>query len=141
MHALIDAARAQPQHEHIMTQATYEKDRRSSRIFKRVRIQVAGKAKDGRKFREVCETCVVNAHGGLFYMIHEVAMGEMLVLNNVFTQEELECRVVFHGDIADKGTRVGVEFLSPAPHFWGIEFAPQDWHAPEPSPTPPPAAA
>jgi hypothetical protein len=31
--------------------------------------------------------------------------------------------------MSDKGTRVGVEFLSPSPHFWGVEFAPQDWPA------------
>jgi hypothetical protein len=129
----IDAVQELAQHEDIMPQAVYEKERRSSRVFKRVRVQVAGKAKDGRKFREICETCVVNAHGGLFYMIHEVAEGEIIVLTNAFTQEEQECRVVFLGDIANKGMRTGVEFLSPAPHFWGIEFAPTDWHSPESS--------
>jgi hypothetical protein len=29
--------------------------------------------------------------------------------------------------MSEKGTRVGVEFLSPSPHFWGVEFAQQDW--------------
>jgi len=23
---------------------------------------------------------------------------------------------------------VGIEFLTPAPHFWGVEFAQPDWH-------------
>lgn len=113
--------------------ATYEKERRSSRVFKRIRVQVAGKSKDGRKFRENCETIVINAHGGLLSLSHEVALGEMMVLTNPFTQEELECRVVFLGDNSDKGQRVGVEFLSPSPHFWGVEFAPQDWQSPQPS--------
>lgn len=119
-----------------MPSATYEKERRSSRVFKRVRVQVAGKTKDARKFRETCETIVINAHGGLFYLTREVALGEMLVLTNLFTQEELECRVVFLGDAAEKGQRVGVEFLCPSPHFWGIEFAPPDWRASRPSPSP-----
>jgi hypothetical protein len=121
--------------------ATYEKERRSSRVFKRVRVQVAGKARDGRKFREVCETIVINAHGGLFSQTHEVARGEMLVLTNPFTQEELECRVVFLGDASDKGQRVGVEFLSPSPHFWGIEFAQPDWQAPTATDPPAPPSA
>jgi hypothetical protein len=37
--------------------------------------------------------------------------------------------VVYLGDTSEKGTRIGVEFLSPSPHFWGVEFAPQDWPA------------
>jgi hypothetical protein len=41
--------------------------------------------------------------------------------------------VVYIGDTSDKGTRVGVEFLSPSPHFWGVEFAQQDWPPHDPS--------
>ena len=52
-----------------------------------------------------------------------------LVLINPVTEEEQECRVVYIGDTSEKGTRIGVEFLSPSPHFWGVEFAPQDWPA------------
>ena len=35
----------------------------------------------------------------------------------------------FLGSGSDKGQRVGVEFLTPAPHFWGVEFPPPDWPA------------
>jgi hypothetical protein len=38
--------------------------------------------------------------------------------------------VVYLGEMSDKGTRVGIEFLSPSPHFWGVDFAPRDWPAP-----------
>jgi len=38
------------------------------------------------------------------------------------TQEELECRIVYLGDPGERGSRGGVEFLTPAPHFWGIDF-------------------
>jgi len=51
--------------------------------------------------------------------------GSVLVLVNPLTQEELECRVVFLGEPSDKGQRVGVEFLTPAPRFWGLDFEPQ----------------
>ena len=53
---------------------------------------------------------------------HEVVNDEMLVLVNPETQEEQECRIVFTGESGSKGIRVGVEFLTPAPHFWGIDF-------------------
>jgi hypothetical protein len=65
---------------------------------------------------------VVNAHGGLLNFNNEVDNGEMIVLENPVTQEELECRVVFVGDAGNKGQRIGIEFLTPAPHFWGIDF-------------------
>ncbi|HTZ48101.1 MAG TPA: hypothetical protein VMH20_10940 [Verrucomicrobiae bacterium] len=96
--------------------------RRSQRVFRKMRLQAQGRSHEGRKFREVCETLVVNAHGGLLNLRHEVDNGEILVLVNPVTQEEQECRVVYLGDTGDRGTRVGVEFLTPAPHFWGIDF-------------------
>ena len=110
-----------------MPDTVYEKPRRSSRVFQRLRIVAMGKNLDGRKFREACETIVLNAHGGLLYLQQSVQNGALLVLINPFTQEEQECRVVYLGDADEKGQRIGVEFLSPAPHFWGVEFAPADW--------------
>lgn len=112
------------------TQASAQ--RRSSRVFTRIPIRAQGRAIDGRKFRENSHTIVINAHGGLIYLQHEMEMGAELVLVNPSTEEEQECRVVYLGDTSDKGTRVGVEFLSPSPHFWGIEFAQQDWTSPPP---------
>ena len=97
--------------------------RRSGRVFHRIRVQAQGRGHDRKKFKETCETVVVNAHGGLLVMKHEVDNGEMLVLTNPLTQEEQECRVVYLGDIAEKGQRVGIEFLTPAPRFWGVEFS------------------
>jgi hypothetical protein len=45
----------------------------------------------------------------------------MLVLTHPETMEEQECRVVFLGEPADR-QRVGVEFLTPAPRFWGLDL-------------------
>jgi len=120
-----------------MPEIDYAKARRSSRVFMRVRVVAAGKNLDGRKFREACETIVINAHGGLLYLNQPVENSAMVVLINPFTQEEQECRVVFLGDTSEKGQRVGVEFLSPAPRFWGVDFAPTDWPAPPAATTPP----
>jgi len=65
---------------------------------------------------------VVNAHGGLLLLKQEVKDGEMLVLIHPETLEEQECRIVYLGEPGDKGQRVGVEFLTPAPHFWGLDL-------------------
>jgi hypothetical protein len=104
--------------------------RRSSRVFMRVRVVVAGKNAENRRFREACETVVINAHGGLMYLNQPLAMNAIVVLTYPFTQEEQESRIVFLGEATDKGQRVGVEFLTPAPHFWGVDFVPTDWSAP-----------
>jgi len=105
-----------------MQEAAFATNRRSQRMFHRMKLQALGRNHAGKKFREVCETLVVNAHGGLLMLRHEVDNDEMLVLVNPETQEELECRIVFTGESGSKGIRVGVEFLTPAPHFWGIDF-------------------
>src|SRR5579862_9455874 len=111
-----------------MSSATlHTKDRRSSRVFMRLRVVVAGKDRDRKRFREACETVVINAHGALLMMKKSVEDGEQLVITNPFTQEDQECRVVYLGEDADKGQRVGIEFLTPAPHFWGMEFTQPDW--------------
>jgi len=87
-----------------------------------MRLKAHGRNHSGKKFREVCESVVVSAHGGLLHLSNEIDNGEMIVLENLLTQEELECRVVFVGELQDSGQRIGVEFLTPAPHFWGIDF-------------------
>jgi hypothetical protein len=114
-----------------MSATTSSNLRRSSRVFHKMRVQAHGRAHDGRKFREACHTIVVSAHGGLLLLKHEVDNGELLTISNPETQEELECRIVYLGEPNDKGQRVGVEFLTPAPHFWGLEL--DDSSAPKPN--------
>jgi hypothetical protein len=101
--------------------------RRSSRVLTRVTVRASGKNIHGQKFRETCQTILVNAHGGLLYINEPVQVGGDILITNPATEEEQECRIVYLGEFSKKGHRVGIEFLSPAPHFWGIEFAPDDW--------------
>jgi hypothetical protein len=130
-YSLVDGKKEVPQHSLIMAEAVdVDKVRRSTRVFMRVRVVAAGKNSDNRRFRETCETIVINAHGGLLYLNQPLNMDTMIVLTNPFTQEEQECRIVYLGDATDKGQRVGLEFLTPAPHFWGVDFVPSDWPAP-----------
>jgi hypothetical protein len=105
-----------------MSETAFATSRRSRRVFHKARLKAHGRSHDGKKFREVCETVVVNAHGGLLNFSNEIDNGEMIVLENPVTDEQLECRVVFVGEMGDRGQRIGVEFLTPAPHFWGIDF-------------------
>jgi hypothetical protein len=118
----IDGFLSRKHHGHTMQETAFATNRRSQRVFHRMKLQALGRSHSGKKFREVCETLVVNAHGGLLTLQHEVDNDAMIVLVNPETLEELECRIVFTGEPCAKGMRVGVEFLTPAPHFWGIDF-------------------
>lgn len=104
------------------TTVQFSAPRRSTRVFRKMKVQVQGRAHGGKKFHETCETLVVGLHGGLLMMKNEVDNGELLVITNPETQEEIECRIVFLGDLCKQGQRVGIEFLTPAPHFWGMDF-------------------
>jgi hypothetical protein len=104
-----------------MTTIASKTPRRSGRAFLKMKLQAHGRGHNGRKFRETCETVVVNAHGALILLKHEIDDGEMLVLTHPETMEEQECRVVYLGEPADR-QRVGVEFLTPAPRFWGLDL-------------------
>ncbi len=106
-----------------MSEVTAATPRRSSLVFHKMRVQAQVRAHNGKKFHETCETVVVNGHGGLLFLKHEIDKGEMLVITNPETLEEQECLVVYLGDPGDKGQRVGVEFLTPGPRFWGVEFS------------------
>jgi hypothetical protein len=105
-----------------MANIVYERERRSSRAFLCIKLIVAGKDHRGKRYRQACQSLVVSEHGGLLCIPQELTMGADLVITSPFTQEEQECRVVFLGDESPKGWRVGVEFLTPAPRFWGREF-------------------
>ena len=124
-HRGIDGGCRGAEDENMSTTEEFSAPRRSARIFRKLNMQAQGRAHNGKKFREVCETLVVSEHGGLLMLKHEVDDGELLVITNPETQEEIECRIVFLGELCDQGQRVGIEFLTPAPHFWGLEFSDQ----------------
>src|SRR5271169_114968 len=72
LNGTVDPRRAILHHTLGMTQVAQETPRRSSRVFMRVRVVVAGKNNQGRKFREASQTIVINAHGALIYLKQEM---------------------------------------------------------------------
>src|SRR5271155_4736389 len=121
-----------------MAESDADNKRRSSRVFARLHVRAAGRDARGRKFTKQAETIVINAHGALLYLDAEMDMGSLVTVRSPATEEDQESRVVYIGGASERGLRLGLEFVSPAPHFWGIEFPPSDWRAPIPT-TPPPA--
>lgn len=106
--------------------------RRSSRVTLDIPVEVYGRGPDERIFHEKTRTLVVNAHGGLFPLTTAVAIGQMIVLACEATHQEIQCRVTYRKETAEGGAHLfGVEFDTPSPKFWGVNFPPEDWNAAE----------
>jgi hypothetical protein len=68
----------------------------------------------------------INAHGALVLLAGAVEIDEMVVLANDASGEELLCRVTSLGDTFMGKTQVALEFIMPAPTFWGGAYPPKD---------------
>jgi hypothetical protein len=105
--------------------------RRSMRVLLSVPIQVRGKNAQNQDFTEETRTLVVNAHGALISLSAQVVVNEKVFVSNSATHQTQECRVVYFGNLQAGKAQMGVEFLTPSPAFWQIDFPPEDWVVPE----------
>ena len=67
----------------------------------------------------------ISAHGALVLLASNVAIDQMVVLANGDSGEELLCRVTSLGDSFMGKTQVALEFIMPAPTFWGQAYPPK----------------
>ena len=103
--------------------------RRSQRIELTVPVAVHSPPKEGSQFSETAQTLVVNAHGALLAFAEKVTPKQRLLMQNIDSGEQKECRVVYIAKVPMGPTRVAVEFARPAPSFWRIAYPPADWTA------------
>jgi hypothetical protein len=103
--------------------------RRSQRIELTVPVVVHRPPKEGPQFHERAQTLVVNAHGALMALSEKVTPEQTLLMQNVDSGEQKECRVVYVKKELAGPTKVAVEFTRPAATFWRIAYPPDDWTA------------
>jgi PilZ domain len=113
------------------TWATDPGRRRSMRVLLSVPIHVSGKTAENQDFKEETRTLVVNAHGALISLAARVTADQRITISNKATQQSLECRVVYVGNLQAGKMQMGIEFVKPSPAFWQIDFPPDDWVVPE----------
>lgn len=101
--------------------------RRSQRVVARIRVRVLRREGAGETIAEDTHTLVVNAHGALLTLAMKVQPGEVLTLENWVGRERQQIRVVRIGKKQESKREVAIEFSSPAPRFWHIDFPPTDW--------------
>jgi hypothetical protein len=103
--------------------------RRSQRIELTIPVVVHRPPKEGPQFYERAETLVVNAHGALMALAERVTPKQRLLMQNINSGEQKECRVVYVKKELTGPTKVAVEFTRPAPSFWRMAYPPDDWAA------------
>jgi hypothetical protein len=84
---------------------------------------------------EVTHTIIVNSHGALILLATEVAVNQIIRIENSKSKEELLCRVTSMGQNFMGKTQVGIEFIYPAPDFWGNAPSPEGSKPVESGPT------
>jgi hypothetical protein len=80
-------------------------------------------------------TLSVNAHGAVVVMDRNLATDTRLVLEHAATKERVACKVVRPSRQMPEGFHVPLEFDSPAPDFWKIDFPSPDWRSDDTEPT------
>ena len=101
--------------------------RRSQRVHAQLPVVVQGKSTDETPFVDPTRAILLSAHGCLITLSTSVRLGEMLILRNVATREEQDCRVVYLGEKQGGRTEVGLRFKTAVPQFWGLQHPPPDW--------------
>ena len=103
------------------------RNRRSQRIKLDVAITVHRSVREGPQFSERTRTLDVSAHGALMALTAMVAPKQRLLVQNISSGEQQECRVVYVEKDLLGPTKVAVEFTRPSPSFWRLAYPPTDW--------------
>lgn len=96
--------------------------RRSTRVTLRVSLQIYESGSDKRSLLEESHSVKVSLWGGLIFLKSAVNDGQQLIMVNQSSGETKEARVVHLGPMHLGKRPVGIEFLEPAPGFWGVGF-------------------
>lgn len=86
------------------------------------RVFVYGWTSNSNPFTDITNTFSVNIHGGLVALPASVRPGQMVLIANIYTDEEKQCRIVRVGPEQDGKRDVGFEFLHPEGWFWWVDF-------------------
>ncbi len=104
--------------------------RRGQRVLLRIRASIHVALKGQRETIDVA-TLSVNPHGAMVVMDRNLAADTRLVLEHGATKQRVACRVVRSAQKMPEGFHVPLEFDSPAPDFWKIDFPSPDWRPDE----------
>ncbi len=84
-------------------------------------VLVYGRRKDEEPFWEETNVHLLSFRGGLISLATSVEPGQHLILMNVATEEDQQCRVAFIGEQHLGRNMIGIQFSQFAQKFWHID--------------------
>ena len=84
-------------------------------------VLVYGRRKDEEPFWEETNVRLLNLRGGLITLATSVEPGQQLIVMNVATEEDQQCRVAFVGEQHLGRNMIGIQFSRFAQKFWHID--------------------
>ena len=104
--------------------------RQSQRLYVGVEVRVVVRRGNEKPSSETTKTLIVSANGASIPLRMVVAVGEILAVRNLQTQQEASCRVVdLEFNEESERTEVGIAFIEPTPRFWSVFFPPEGWNS------------
>lgn len=96
--------------------------RRSKRRPMDISVYVYGHGPGKETFHEEAHTLNVNADGALLLLSVPVQRGQLLLLTNLQTEKDMDCRVVYLGTRHSRTVEAGIVFSRHNPDFWQIHL-------------------
>ena len=92
------------------------------RVMLTVPLRVHGITADGDTYAVNTKSHTVSLHGASIELEHTVALGDILVLENALTHEQVEGKVVTIKRSREGKIYVGIQFTDLNANFWHMAF-------------------
>jgi periplasmic protein TonB len=87
-----------------------------------ITVQGSRNTRIPQPFLEETYTAIVSPNGAVLRLLEVVTHGQIVIIQNMRLKQEAACRVVTFKPSTTVEGNVQVEFIQPAPGFWGIDF-------------------
>jgi PilZ domain len=94
-----------------------------------VSVYVYGHGPGKETFHEEARTLNVSEGGALLLLSVPVEKGQLLLLTNQITEQEMDCRVVYLGIKHSRTVETGIVLSRTNPEFWQTHVPPTEDHA------------
>jgi len=96
--------------------------RRTVRVMLSIPLKVHGISTEGETFAVATKSHTVSLHGASLELEFPVQLGDVLMIENELTNEQVEGRVVTIKKTRENKVHVGVEFVEADVNFWHMVF-------------------
>ena len=96
--------------------------RRTVRMMLSIPLKVHGISTEGETFAVATKSHTVSLHGASLELEFPVQLGDILMIENELTHEQVEGRVVTIKKTRENKVHVGVEFVDSVINFWHMVF-------------------